>query len=53
MNQEIIVYIIIVLTIGLVIYFSVKKRMVKNASVGKDNCGNNGCSGCPLKDNCH
>ncbi len=53
MNQDVIVYIILALTIGSILYFSIRKKKPKKAVAGSDNCRSDGCSGCPLKDCCH
>jgi len=53
MNQEIIVYIILAVTISLVLYFSLRKKQVKKTPAGNAPCETGGCSGCALKDRCH
>jgi hypothetical protein len=53
MNQELIVYIIIGVTIALVLYFSLRKKHVKKAPGGNTPCETGGCSGCALKDQCN
>jgi hypothetical protein len=53
MKQEIIVYIILAIAVGLIIYLSLRKKLVKKAPVSKSNCEDSGCSGCALKEHCH
>jgi hypothetical protein len=53
MNQEIIVYIILAVTVGFSIFFYSKKKKVKKAPAGNNNCSTGGCSGCALKDHCN
>jgi hypothetical protein len=53
MNQEIVVYIILAVTVGLTIYISTRKKRVPKVTPGNTNCVTDGCSGCALKDKCH